>query len=86
MRKIHDVASELGGELIAGVIGWLACMLLLAGSYQLGGWLASHIGEGEHRDAFGILSAMAFIWIYERRQADERWAELREMIERIASR
>jgi len=54
---------------------------MMGGCYVLGYWLAPHFGGDEHRDSFGILSAIVFIWIYERRQADERWERLLNIID-----
>ena len=74
MSKRDGFAEFIGGA-IAEVIGWGFCMAMLAGAYILGYSLAQHFGGGEHRDAFGILSAITFIWLYEHRRADERWRQ-----------
>jgi hypothetical protein len=67
-------APEFIGMAIAEVIGWAFCMAMLAGAYLIGFYLADHFGGAEHRDAFGILSALVLIWLYEHRLAEERWS------------
>lgn len=81
MRK--EGISEAVVELVVSVIGWAVCMAMAAGSYMLGSWLAPQFGGQDHREAFGVLSAIAFIWLYEHRIAHERWERLREMIGNI---
>lgn len=83
MSKIGDATNEVMSTLIADIFGWAFCMAMLAGIFLLGYWLAPYFNGGGHRDAFGILSAMVFIWLYERRQAEARWNRLQEMIGRI---
>lgn len=76
MGKLKHEVGEFALNLIVTAIGWVFCMALLGGAYGLGSWLAPHFGGGEHRDAFGILSALTLIWLYEHRRADERWTRL----------
>jgi hypothetical protein len=48
---------------------------MLFGAWFVGWWIASHF-EGASdldRNVFGLLSALAFLWIYERREAHERY-------------
>ena len=83
MSKISDAIGEFFGESIALVIGWGFCMAMMGGCFALGFWLAPYFGGDRHRDAFGILSALVFIWNYEGRRADQRWGRLRDMISHL---
>jgi len=48
-----------------------------------GWWIASQLGDvGANRSAFGLLSALAFLWIYERREAHEWYDRLCERLDR----
>ena len=86
MSKFSDAVGEFLAEFIALVVGWSICMAMLGGGYALGFWLAPHFGGDQHRDAFGILSAIVIIWTYERRQAHERWGHLNDMIDNLYDR
>jgi hypothetical protein len=68
---------------IATVIGWGFCMAMVAGAYALGYWLAPFFGGSEHRDSFGILSAIVMIWIYEHRNAQLRWEKLNNQLGKL---
>lgn len=82
-KKLADTIAESAGELVALVIGWGFCMTMAAGAYFIGSLLAPYFGGAEHRETFGILSAIVFIWLYEHRIADERWGRLCVMIGNI---
>lgn len=86
MSKIGEAIGEATAPLIAVVIGWAFCMALLAGAFQLGCWIAPYLSTGEHPEAFGIISAVVFIWLYERSYNQSRWDDLHKMIERITPR
>ena len=68
--------GEAIGYLIGDVIGWIFCMIWLAGSYVIGVLAAHYLGAVEHQQSVGILSAMVTIWTYEHRLAKERWERL----------
>ena len=68
--------GELIAEVVVSELGWSFCMAMAAGAYFAGFALAQHFGGAEHRDSFGILSAIVLIWIYEHRRAHERWSQL----------
>ena len=71
-------------EVIATTIGWGACLVMLVGAWTLGWWIASYIDGASNadRNVFGLLSALAFLWIYERREAHERYNRLCERLDR----
>ena len=71
----HGMAHDIGG-LIGDLIGWAFCMAMLSGAYFLGFILAQHFGGADHRDSFGILSAITLVWCYEHRLANDRWTKL----------
>lgn len=84
MSKVGD---ELTGgliELIVQVVGWGFCMAMASGFYAIGYWLAPYFGGVAHRDSFGVLSAIVMIWIYEHRQAHERWEKLKDRLDYLA--
>lgn len=62
-------------EVVVTAIGWGVCLSMLVGAWTLGWWIASHFDgvSNADRDVFGLLSALAFLWIYERREAHERY-------------
>jgi hypothetical protein len=83
MSKLRDATNEMVGTVMAGIIGWAFSMAMLAGAFLVGYWVAPYLNGAAHRDAFGILSAMVFVWIYERREAEARWNRLHDAIGRI---
>ncbi len=80
MLKIRETVSEFVGTTIATVIGWLFCLTMLAGAYGFGIWISQYFGWGGNREMFGMLSALAFIWLYEHRIAQERYERLLDLI------
>jgi len=68
--------TGLAADLFALAIGWAFCMGMLAGAFTWGRWAAEYLIDGQHADAFGILSALAVIWIYEHRLSQDRWDRL----------
>lgn len=76
--------DEIFVELAATVIGWFVCMGMTSGAYVFGYWLAPFFGGQEHRDTFGLLSAIAFIWLYEHRDAHDRWEKLKDRLDHLA--
>ena len=75
--------SNFAGELIAFVIGWVFCMVILSGFFILGTLFArwSDVRDLEHM--FGLLSALSVVWLYERQTADARWGKLNERLDRL---
>jgi membrane associated rhomboid family serine protease len=63
------------------VIGWGVCLGFLVCAWSLGAWIASGASDAD-RNTFGILSALAFLWMYERREAHERYNRLCERLDR----
>ncbi|MGA8694612.1 MAG: hypothetical protein WB689_12370 [Xanthobacteraceae bacterium] len=53
-------------EVVVTAIGWGVCLSMLVGAWTLGWWIASHFDgvSNADRDVFGLLSALAFLWIY----------------------
>ena len=69
-------------EVVTIVFGWGVSLGLLAGAWTVGWWIASALGDvGADRTAFGLLSALAFLWIYERHEAQERYNRLCERLD-----
>jgi hypothetical protein len=54
-------------EYVFLVGGWFFCMAILTGAYIAGRWITDWTDAG--RD-FGLLSALAFVWLYEHRNLD----------------
>jgi len=67
-----SATSEFIVEVFVTGIGWAFCMAMAAGFYWLGSWAAGYFGGAQHRDTFGILAVIVFIWTYEHRRAEER--------------
>lgn len=86
MPKFKESISEALAEVAALVIGWGFCMAMLAGSFAIGFWLAPHFGGAEHREAFGILSSVVWIWLYEHRRANDRWEHVNLRLTNLAER
>ena len=82
MPKVKDYLAGFITESVALVIGWLYCIAILAGAYSLGRWAAPHLGWYGTPDTLGLLSAITFVWMYERRSIDIRYDRLRELLER----
>jgi hypothetical protein len=66
---------------VAMVFGWAVCLGILVGAWGVGCWIASAASDVD-RNAFGLLSALAFLWIYERQEAHERYTRLCERLDR----
>ena len=74
------------GEGVVTIIGWGFGLGILGGAWTVGWWIASALGDvGADRTAFGLLSALAFLWIYERREAHERYDRLCERLDHRGS-
>jgi hypothetical protein len=72
MAKVSNVISGFIGEGIALVIGWLLCISVLIGAYELGYWAAPHVGWVGNRETLGLLSSIAVIWLYEYRHFEDK--------------
>ena len=59
---------EWGSTAFAWVTGWAVCMFVLGTAYVVGHWATGHFGERISPDAAGLLSAVAVVWLYERRR------------------
>jgi hypothetical protein len=71
--------GELVGEFIFLVVGWGICLGILGSAYIVGWWLAQRSGDSDP-GAFGLLSALAFLWMYERREFHEKYERLCKLI------
>ena len=80
MSKFRKSVGEFVGEAIFLVFGWLVCVSILSGFYFIGLWVA-HRGGDSHPEFFGLLSALAMVWLYERREAHERYDRLNERLD-----
>jgi hypothetical protein len=69
----RDGLAEQVGQLIGDVLGWAFCTAMLAACYLTGFAVAQYFGETAHRESLGLLSAFAFVWMYEHRRANDRW-------------
>jgi hypothetical protein len=70
----RDGLADMIGDFIGDIIGWAFCLAILSAFYILGFAVAKWIGLGEHRESAGLLSAITWVWMYEHRRANERWA------------
>jgi hypothetical protein len=61
------------GTVIADVLGWVFLMGWLIGSYGVGVLVAKFLGLADQAQSIGLLSALAVIWMYEHRLANDRW-------------
>ncbi|HTY65477.1 MAG TPA: hypothetical protein VMH36_02425 [Alphaproteobacteria bacterium] len=86
IAKIREKISVFIGELLGGIVGWFVCLFILAGMYGLGTGTADYLDWPGNHEPYGILSALAFIWFYERRLAQERYDKLWEIISTRISR
>ena len=75
-------------EIVVMVIGWGVCLSMLVGLWTAGWWIATHFDgvSNADRSVFGLLSAVAFLWTYERREAHERYDRLCERLDRPPAR
>ncbi len=78
VKFIQDMAVEL----VVWVIGWLVCVSFVAAGFGIGRWAAPHLGWDGNPDIFGLLSAITFVWIYEHRDAEKKYARLRDLLDR----
>lgn len=71
------MAEEIG-KLIATALGLMICLAVLATTYQAGSWLAWYTVGEQHREASGLLTALAVVWFYEHYRWEERWNSRRK--------
>lgn len=82
----RESGGEVIGRLIGDIFGFFWCLAILCGFYVIGAWTAQYfLGDG-HRDAVGVLAAVAFVWLYERQRADNRWQQMNEKLDRLFDR
>ena len=72
----NSVVGEFIAEALVVFVGWGFCLAILSGFYSIGYALADHFAGSRHSEAMGLLSAIVFVWLYEHRQAHERWTKL----------
>jgi len=78
MKGLEETAIEL----IVSAIGWFVCMAIASGAFGLGFATASWWGAFDPTIA-GMLSVVAFVWLYEHRLAHSRWEKLNERLDRL---
>lgn len=81
MKWIEEAAVEL----IVLAIGWLVCMAIASGAFGLGFVTASWWGGFDPTIA-GMLSVVAFVWLYEHQLAHSRWTKLNERLDHLWER
>lgn len=84
MFKLSKLGDEVFADAIAAAIGWAFLLAFPAGAFAAGRWAAGYLNLEGGRDAVGILSALAVIWMYERRDVQHRDQKLRDLIEAAA--
>jgi hypothetical protein len=82
IEKFVKWLKEIAVELVVWVIGWLVCVSFVAGGFGIGRWAAPHLGWDGNPDTFGLLSAITLVWIYEHRNAEEKYNRLRDLLDR----
>lgn len=82
-RKNH---GEAIGHFIADVLGFFWYLFLLCGTYGIGSWAARYFLGEDHKDAVGLLAAIALVWMMERQYAQNRWERLNQTLDRLFER
>jgi len=82
LKYLQKAVGEFVAEAIVLVIGWLICVSVLAGAFALGRWAVPYFGWGGNPDTFGLLSALACLWLYEHRHFEGRLDRLWEAVTR----
>lgn len=59
-------------ELVVAIFGWWFCTAMLIAAFLAGVWVAPYFGMTEHKDAMGLLAAIALIWLYEHQRQHKR--------------
>lgn len=77
MKQVQDMIAEA----IASIVGWLFCLGVLVGAYVFGRMFAVWTGAVDEATAYGLLSALAVVWLYEHRVAYDRWERLKERLD-----
>lgn len=85
MAHFKESIKEFVGECIALMVGYIVCVSILAGWYGIGQWAAPYLGWSGNKDVFGILSALALLWLYEHRNIEHKHNRLRELLDLAAS-
>lgn len=63
--KDPDVLGSLIVRAIALIIGWVFCISCLIGAYHAGIWIFFSSSAYESKEAIGLLSALAAVWVLE---------------------
>lgn len=79
---MSDKKNGLIEELIIVVIGWPVCIAMLSGAFALGQWGAPIVGWSGNKDMFGLLSALALVWLYEHKSSQQKYDQLRGLLDR----
>ena len=85
-RAGKDRRGEYVGSAVAFLLGWVFLTFMLVGPYVLGRLASSYLGWNEEPLVFGMLAAIAFVWIYERMETREKYNRLVNRIERLEQR
>lgn len=83
MSKVKDYLMGFVVDRIVVLVGWLICIAFLAVAYSLGRWAAPLVGWEFAPDTFGLLSAIAFVWMYEHRNMETKYDRLRELLDQL---
>jgi hypothetical protein len=78
MFRLWERIGEATAEVIVTIVGWMVCLFILSIAFGLGRWVASYLDWQVSPDTIGMLSALAFLWLYEHRNIQEKYERLRE--------
>jgi hypothetical protein len=55
--------EKILGKALRHAMGWCFTLAILTMAYNAGRWLAPHIGWSSEPSIFGLLTAIAFVWM-----------------------
>jgi hypothetical protein len=85
MEERHNRGEKIG-HLIGDLIGFFWLLLILSGTFGLGAAVAHYSVGDNHRDAAGLLAALAVIWLNERQNSEHRWRRMNETFDALFER
>lgn len=62
------------------LVGWAFCFVRLAAAFAFGHWAAGAAGTGWNPDGFGLLSALAVLWVYGHQYISRMHGDLHELL------
>jgi hypothetical protein len=80
MSKITKLFHDPLIDFAVLAFGWLVCVVFHVGGFGIGRWAAPHFGWEGNPDIFGLLSAIAVVWLYEHREAERKHDRLRDCL------